>query len=96
MDFMRLRIKNRDKKTFFKDIQHTNFKNIEQTRLTADSVIQSIGYSSKSLVDKSMYCLLKCEKYVLIGNCMKGIASSLRIILIYKGRVWCSGLSPPK
>ena len=26
------------KKTFFKDIQHTNFKHLEQTRLTADSV----------------------------------------------------------
>ena len=44
-----------------------------------------------------MYCLLKCEKkgYVLIGKCMKGIASSLKINLIYKGRVWYSGLSPP-
>lgn len=49
-------------KRFFLETFNTNFENLDQTHLTSDSFIQSIGYSSESLVDRSLYCLLKCEK----------------------------------
>ena len=48
-------------KRFFK-ILNTILKNLEQTYLTNDFVMQSIDYSSKSIVEKSLNCLLKCEK----------------------------------
>ena len=51
----------RKKKAFLRYLTRIS-KNLEQTHLTADSVIQSIGYLSKSLVEKSLYCLLKCKK----------------------------------
>ena len=56
-----MKYKEWEKKAFLRYLTRIS-KNLEQTHLTNDSVIQSVGYSSKSVIEKSLYCLLKCKK----------------------------------